>query len=160
MWRILKNVEFANSKECLIIKSKVLNVFRKYEQKKSVDESGGILLGYVYRNYTEIAKVTTPNRFDTHRLRFFIRSKVSAQAQINKAWIKTRGTLIYVGEWHTHSETNPKPSDVDKKMIMKSLKETKMEIDFLYLIIVGCNSTYWVGKQTMEELIELNGRSF
>jgi len=35
-----------------------------------------------------------------------------------------------------------------------------MEIDFLYLIIVGCNSTYWVGKQTMEELIELNGRSF
>ena len=30
-----------------------------------------------------------------------------------------------------------------------------MEIDFLYLVIVGQNETYWVGKRTKEGLIEL-----
>jgi hypothetical protein len=53
---------------------------------------------------------------------------------------------------------NPKPSVVDIKMIKKVLNDTDMEIDFLYLIIVGVNNTFWVGKFTkndMERLQEL-----
>jgi len=146
--KISKGIEFSHSKDRLIIKADVLNVFKKYEQKNEAAESGGILLGYVYKDRSEIVKVTAPGSFDSFAKNFFIRSKISAQVQINKAWGKSKGTLIYLGEWHTHREKNPTPSIVDKGMIKKSLKETKMEIDFLYLIIVGQKDTYWVGKQT------------
>ena len=155
MQRILKDIEFANSRDRLLIKGKVINVFRKYGQKKGTSESGGILLGYVYADRVEITKVTTPSRFDCSGLRFFIRSKISAQPQINKAWEKSRGTSIYLGEWHTHSETDPRPSYPDRRMIMKSLKTTEMEIDFLYLVLVGRNCSYWVGKRTRRRLDEL-----
>lgn len=155
MQRTLKEIEFANSRDRLIIKTKALNVLRRYGRKKDTYESGGILLGYVYKDHTEVVNVTTPSRFDSFGPRFFIRSRISAQAQIDKAWKKSNGTLIYLGEWHTHSEANPKPSVVDREMIMKSRRETKMEIDFLYLMIVGHNCSYWVGKQITKRLSEL-----
>jgi integrative and conjugative element protein (TIGR02256 family) len=85
-----------------------------------------------------------------------VRSKKGTQPQINKAWKKSRGTEIYLGEWHTHFEVNPTPSLTDKNMVKNSLRKTIMEIDFLFLIIVGLNRTIWVGKQTKEGLIELN----
>lgn len=155
MQRILKDVGFANSEHRLIIKREVLNVFKKYEQRKGTNESGGILLGHVYKNRADIIEIATPNRFDSSGPLFFNRSKIGAQLQINKAWEKSNGTLIYLGEWHTHPEINPKPSAIDKEMIAKSLKEIMMEISFLYLIIVGRNNTYWVGKQMRKKLIKL-----
>ena len=129
--KISKDIKFSHSKDHLIINGRVVNVFKKYEQKTGTAESGGILLGYVYKDHTEIVKVTTPGKFDYYTKNVFIRSKISAQFQINKSWGKSKGTLIYLGEWHTHSEKNPTPSIVDKGMIRKSLKETIMEINFL-----------------------------
>lgn len=152
---ILKDIEFSNSHDRLIVTDNVLRVFKKYEQKKRANEAGGILLGYVYRDRTEIMKVTTPSKLDSFGNNFFIRSRITGQAEINNAWDKSNGILIYLGEWHTHSQLNPKPSIVDMKMILKSLMETKMEIDLLYLIIVGQNNTHWVGKQTETQLVEL-----
>jgi len=151
----LKDTKFPHQKDTLIIKSNVINVFRKYEQRADKNESGGILLGNVYSDHSEIVKVTTPNIFDKFGKYFFVRSKTGAQPQINRDWKKTEGILIYLGEWHTHSEINPKPSNEDKRMIKKALMETTMEIDFLYIVIVGQFDTYWAGKQTKGSLIEL-----
>jgi hypothetical protein len=39
-------------------------------------------------------------------------------------------------------------------MIYNMLKDTKMEIDFLFTIIVGTNE-YWIGYQTGKKLIKL-----
>ena len=61
-----------------------------------------------------------------------------------------------MGEWHTHPDINPKPSITDIDMIKKQLKETEMEIDFLYLIIVGRDDTYWVAKQNNEKITILD----
>lgn len=155
MRRRLKDILFSNEDHQLIIKKKAVKVFRKYEWGRNGSESGGILLGHIYRSRTEIVQVTTPNKHDTWGPLFFIRSKIGAQPIINRAWKRSNKVLNYVGEWHTHPEVYPKPSDVDKRMIMKSFKETEMEIDFLYLIIVGCDNTYWVGKQMGNQLVEL-----
>ena len=108
-----------------------------------------------YPNHTEIVKITTPNIFDKLGRFFFIRSKNGAQPYINKAWKRSNGTLIYLGEWHTHPEMDPKPSFDDTRMIKTVLNETVMEINFLYLIIVGQNNSLWVGKRTQDALIEL-----
>jgi integrative and conjugative element protein (TIGR02256 family) len=113
-------------------------------------------LGNVAEDYFEIMDVTVPNRFDLGNFFSFVRARIPAQLRINKAWKKSSGSKIYLGEWHTHHEVKPSPSLDDRQMIAKAFKETKMEIDFLYLIIVGLNGTYWVGKQTGNGLIKVD----
>ena len=141
-------IEFSNSTVTLDISLTVIEKFRKYEQREGYNESGGILLGYVTKNFDYIQEITIPNKYDSKGLTFFIRSKEPAQKKINKSWKISKGSLIYLGEWHTHYENNPKPSRDDINMIKRALKNTEMEIDFLYLIIVGVNNTYWVGRCT------------
>ena len=142
------SIEFSNTTATLNISLTAIEKFRKYEQKEGYNESGGILLGYVTKNCDYIQKITVPNKYDLKGLTFFIRSKEPAQKKINKYWKASKGSLIYLGEWHTHHENSPNPSHNDINMIKKASKDTDMEIDFLYLIIVGVNNTYWVGRCT------------
>jgi integrative and conjugative element protein (TIGR02256 family) len=155
MQKPIKNLYLSYSQDNLIIKAHVVDLFRKYEQKPGDTESGGILMGYIFSEHNEITTITTPGKLDRFGKFFFIRSKMRAQSMINSFWKKSKGTEIYLGEWHTHAQYHPKPSFDDRAMIKKVLKETLMEIDFLYLIIVGLNDTYWVGKQTTNGLVEL-----
>lgn len=156
MWeRQIKYIEFPDPIRRLRVYSPAIKTFRKYKPKKNGLESGGILLGYVYKKYDEIIKATIPNRLDYQRSFSFIRSKIPAQRKINISWEKSKGCLIYLGEWHTHNDVEPKPSGTDREMIEKTFRETKMEIDFLYLIIIGLNSTYWIGRQNSKGLTEL-----
>lgn len=141
---------------CLNIKKSVIDIFNKYEQKCLNNEAGGILLGTIYPEYITIEKATTPSKLDQFDRLFYIRSKISAQRKINKNWKKSNGILIYLGEWHTHTSNKPAPSDQDKRMIYDALKYSKMEIDFLFLIIVGRKKSLWVGIQTQNYLIQLN----
>jgi len=152
----INRIESLDSNRVLRISKKVRKIFEKYEQEEGCCEAGGILLGNVATDYVEIANVTVPTRFDLRNLFSFVRAKIPAQLRINKSWKKSSGTTIYLGEWHTHRETNPRPSLKDRQMISKVYKETKMEIDFLYLIIVGLNGTYWIGKQTGKRLIKVD----
>jgi len=156
MWeRKTKFIEFSDGLRRIRVNNKVLRIFREYEQKDGEPESGGILLGIVYDNHDSIVKITKPNKLDTRGFNFFNRAKKPAQLQINKSWNSSRGCLIYLGEWHTHNEINPKPSIIDRKMIEKTFKETKMEINYLYLIIIGKENTIWVGRKDTNGLVEL-----
>ncbi len=157
MWKSrLEYLEFSDSIHRVRFHLAVVRIFRKYEQKESKLEAGGILLGYVYENYDEIVNATAPSKLDSRYPLSFNRSKIPAQLKINRSWKRSKGHLIYLGEWHTHCETDPSPSTVDYDMIRKVFEETKIKTDFLYLIIVGLNNTYWVGRQTAEELIKFH----
>ncbi len=147
-----KYLEFRCSGRILRVVEPALRTFAEWQQKKGNLEAGGILLGKVFPAYDEIIQATAPVRCDLRKYFSFTRAKGPAQIKIDKAWNHSRGSMIYLGEWHTHRETNPSPSCEDKKMILKSLKETEMETDFLYLIIVGMAGTFWVGRQTSNGL--------
>ena len=159
MSKAMKDLYLSHSQDNLIIKSHVIDLLRKYEQKPGGNESGGILMGYIFSEHNEITKITTPGKLDKFGKFFFIRSKIRAQSMINSVWKRSRGTEIYLGEWHTHTQVHPMPSSDDRAMIKKVFQETIMEIDFLYLIIVGLNDTYWVGKQTNNSLVQLQVKS-
>jgi len=109
----------------LRISEKVRRTFVKYEQKEGENEAGGILLGNVAENYVEITDATVPNRFDLRNLFSFVRARIPAQLRINKAWKKSNGTKIYLGEWHTHCGVDPTPSTQDKQMMAETFTETK-----------------------------------
>ena len=88
----------------LNISEEFLNRFNQSEQFPGQVEAGGILLGkYDLQSHTYyISGITTPNKNDRAGFSFFIRSKKSAQKEINKAWKKSNGIVNYLGEWHTH----------------------------------------------------------
>jgi integrative and conjugative element protein (TIGR02256 family) len=151
----MRKVEYSHFSHRLFISSAVLKDFSRYFDKSKKKEAGGILLGHVREDYSEIVGITGPNSFDLFGYNYFVRSKRGAQPAIDRAWTKSGGTLIYLGEWHTHFEKSPRPSETDKMLIANSQKRTKMEIDFLFMVIVGLENNYWIGKQIKDRLIEL-----
>jgi len=138
----------------LEISPKAIEVFEKYKQNHGKNEAGGILLGRCYKDKIVIERVTSPNSSDKAMPTFFDRNREKAQQIVNGEWSYSKGERIYLGEWHTHSEPSPQPSKRDRDMIYNMLKNTIMEIDFLFTIIVGTND-YWVGYQKSKKLTQL-----
>lgn len=121
-----------------------INVFDIYRAKWRKTEAGGILLGRVYASGIVIELATAPTAADRAGAFFFDRSTRFSQAHVNKAWNASGGEQIYLGEWHSHPTPIAKPSDRDREMIFNNLREARMEIDFLFLIVVGWAKD-WVG---------------
>lgn len=70
-------------------------------------------------------------------------------------WKVSKGTLNYIGEWHTHNCAHPIPSNLDIFTTKEILKRDS-DLKKIYLFIIGCNSTY-IGEVTQSsgELINI-----
>ncbi|WP_045517056.1 Mov34/MPN/PAD-1 family protein [Neobacillus niacini] len=77
-----------------------------------------------------------------------------AQRIIEDAWNNPLGERIYLGEWHTHPESTPTPSIDDRKLLINMLQDTRMEIEFLLMIIIGQNDNYVGVQQKGKKVIE------
>ena len=112
------------------------------QDTKQKKESGGILLGQVVDKTIYITKVSTPNRFDKSGRYKFVRNKKAAQIIIDHEFINSNGKTIYLGEWHTHPENKPSPSNIDIKMLSQQFKKNKINEEYLLLIIRGLQQIY------------------
>lgn len=143
------NLEYLlSNNRTLRIHKDVVNTFYNFRQKSFLHESGGILLGNVKENILKIEKATTPGKGDKQGPFFFHRQKKRAQQLINESFSKSKGTLVYIGEWHTHRQQNPHPSYIDKKEIIRAYKKSKLNIDIIILVVVGNSDrlgNIWVG---------------
>ena len=102
------------------------------------DEAGGVLLGrfLIGNNDVVVDHITIPMPGDK-RTRFgYFRSKLH-QKRISEAWVSSRGTCNYLGEWHTHPEDDPAPSSHDFANWENKLASDKFDSDFLFFVIVG-----------------------
>lgn len=137
------------------IYDEVLSTLEKYKQKKYQNESGGIILGLVYdNNNVYISKISQPNVSDKASRYSFERDKKVAQIIVDSEFNASDGKVIYLGEWHTHPESNPSPSFVDIKMIKQQHMNNKINENFLILLIQGTESLYvalYNGKQIIEK---------
>ncbi len=52
-------------------------------------------------------------------------------------------TRFYIGEWHTHPENNPHPSQTDYASIIKSFASAQLSVPLLVMIIVGTKHIYF-----------------
>ena len=119
-----------------------------FAQTNKVDkEAGGILLGKQVQNRNEyiISDVSVPNNKDIRRRFSFVRNKDAAQCIINRWWWETKGVVNYLGEWHTHPELCPVPSQVDRTLIKQVIDDHSNVFTRLFLIIVGTNHTLYIG---------------
>lgn len=127
--------------------SRVDGIFARYRQSGRRPEQGGILLGRVVEGEVVVEEATVPGFGDQFGRFFFHRDRSRAQRAVDRAWRESNGTVIYLGEWHTHPEAYPTPSRRDQEMIRNMRIQTKMEIEFLITVVVGLEGN-WVGIET------------
>ncbi len=63
--------------------------------------------------------------------------------------------LHYIGDWHTHPQDYPVPSQADKKKILKIFNISKHELSCMLLLIIGgldVKETFWLGRVTKQEV--------
>lgn len=127
----------------ILIETSVIELVRNYCQyQASMPESGGILLGYRRGKHLHIVAATTPQPGD-QRMRFrFSRRDQYHQKVAMRQWDMSDKRMDYIGEWHTHPETEPTPSSLDMSEWEKICCARKISMVFL---IVGWTGAFWLG---------------
>ena len=121
----------------------VLFLISKFIQSKQKQhEAGGILLGQVKKNSIYITRISFPSNHDRSSRYSFWRNKNSAQAIIDFEFYNSNKRTIYLGEWHTHPEELPTPSNTDRKMIKDQYSKNKLNEPFLLQYIQGTKGYY------------------
>lgn len=125
-------------------------------------EAGGVLIGRYIRDSRDIVidEVTVPTAGDRRRRFSFWRTCWTHQQALDQAWQESGSTSTYLGEWHTHPEDIPEPSDIDLKNWQERLKKDIFSGDTLFFVIIGIKTLRsWEGnKKTLifQLLSELN----
>ena len=97
------------------------------------NEVGGILLGFRKKEHLYITKATLPGRSDQGSYSSFFRRDWSHQMIATNEWVKSGFRVDWVGEWHSHPESNPVPSSTDKTTWTN--QTIKRNVDMVYVII-------------------------
>ena len=134
----------------------------RYRQLSRRDaEAGGMILGRLVVESTDLIvdEVTEPAKVDRKGRFFFIRRRREAQRRVNQAWLGSNGTRNYLGEWHSHPEDNPTPSDIDIENWCRIGAQARYEQDFLLFAIVGRERTrLWERAKFGGDLTELESK--
>lgn len=111
---------------------------RRYGQP----ESGGIIMGKLIEDEIQVIRLSVPTLIDRSSRYNFERHAISAQIVIDYEFYNSGGEMVYLGEWHTHPEPHPQPSETDKQMIYRQYRSQGRRTDFLLLVIQGTESRY------------------
>jgi integrative and conjugative element protein (TIGR02256 family) len=115
----------------------VLLLITRFKQSKQKQ-----LLGQVKENNIYITRVSFPSNQDKSSRFSFSRNKNYAQAIIDFEFHNSNKRTIYLGEWHTHPEELPTPSNTDRKMIKDQFSKNKLNEPFLLQYIQGTKGFY------------------
>lgn len=119
-----------------------IETFSQHIQFQDNDnEAGGILLGSVHGPHMLVDQATVPTEYDRRFRCLFERMPVGHETIAINRWTTSKGTIRYLGEWHTHPEDNPSPSNLDRvewnQLAMKRRDKRPM-----LAVIVGRKSLY------------------
>ncbi len=139
-----------------------LLAFAQDDHKKL--EAGGVLMGRLLKGSSNIVidENTEPMSGDARSRFAFERSARGHQEVLDARWSESAGTCGYLGEWHTHPEPHPTPSNVDLRDWRRRLKQDQFDVAHLLFIIVGTEKiSVWQGARgrTRLEQLELSEES-
>lgn len=124
----------------VIISDKITNLFHRHRQNNSyAKESGGILIGEKRGRYWVVTHATTPKSKDIRNRTLFIRQDRKHIEYYERINTQSKGIKTYIGEWHTHPELDPTPSNTDISS-WKSIGLNKG--NFLVSIIIGIENNF------------------
>lgn len=143
---------FKDSKDHLVvIMPYVAEKLLSYKQVKPENvEAGGVIIGERRGNHLVIQHISEPGQGDKRSRYAVDRCGPIHQLTVDQAFYQSRGTLQYLGEWHTHPEDYPTPSPRD----LKSWRNYLIDPEPMVLIIVGLRQI-WVAKKTGPDIVRL-----
>jgi integrative and conjugative element protein (TIGR02256 family) len=116
----------------------VLETFDIHRQRRFYQrEAGGQLFAQVRGHDWEIIAATGPRSRDRRTRLSFRPHRASEQEEIFR---HHEMGLDYVGDWHTHPEDRPTPSDDDLTSITEVVCQSKHHLPGFLLLIVGRKS--------------------
>jgi len=141
----------------LQVSDAVLSHWMKHRQSELIDcETGGQLFAEFSREAITIVLATGPRNLDKRRTRFsFVPCRWVETKEICENY--KRG-LHFVGDWHTHAEGCPQPSQVDLESMADCYRSSKHDLDAFVMAIVGTNkfpNGLWIGLHTANGLTRL-----
>lgn len=126
----------------LLVESSLLQRLENFRQINiTTPEAGGILMGYRRGMHTHVTEATFPASEDVQSRFGFVRRAAHHKHIAVRRWKDTGETLDYVGEWHTHPEDDPAPSDIDIHHWMKITRSSTRPMVF---VIIG-RKRNWCG---------------
>ena len=140
---------------------KLINQLLKFKQNNiNTLESGGVLIGkYLNSGGTLLIDDFTPPQVSDQQGRcMYYRSK-SHNNLVQQIWRESDHYSTYVGLWHTHPESVPIYSSIDKDDWLYALNNSQYEGKNLLFFIVGqSHIRCWLGtKKIIKNKIELIG---
>lgn len=110
-------------------------------------EAGGVLLGRHLLDSHDVVvdEVTTPQASDRRSRFSFFRSR-RHEKLARERWQMQSSTMAYLGLWHTHPESDPTPSGIDRNDWTQAVSRDTYEGNRLFFPIVG---TQWIRVWTL-----------
>ena len=126
----------------VVITEHVLAVLEKYKQTEMKDnEAAGVLPGEVRGQHIVVTDLSEPGFGDLRQRNLVDRQGKHHQQKVDDCFQLSGGTVNYIGEWHTHPEDFPQPSQQDRSSWLTHLKGGTPKI----VLIVGIKG-FWFGK--------------
>ena len=123
------------SGQFLTLEQSVLDHFIKWRQlAPKMPEAGGQLFGVVEGQCIQIKQATGPRRSDRRGRFFFVADRLAERREISTLH---KSGLHYFGDWHTHPQYIPTPSDTDILSMADLFARSKHELNAFLMVIVG-----------------------
>lgn len=118
----------------VVIMPNVLARLMRYRQLHWYSlEAAGVLIGERRGPHLVIQDISEPGKGDIRSRYYVDRKGVHHQRAVELAFLRSGGTLQYIGEWHSHPEDEPSPSTKDRDSWNRYLSA----LEPMVLIIVG-----------------------
>ncbi|HYF66629.1 MAG TPA: Mov34/MPN/PAD-1 family protein [Ohtaekwangia sp.] len=122
----------------ILIKKSAADILVSETLKFKKLETGGVLSGYYEKDFLIIDSVSGPGPNAHHQVDEFIIDKEYMDLYLDQQYRDSDGQNIYIGEWHTHPQEAPAPSEQDLVSIAERTIEWKHgAIAFMIIGFVG-----------------------
>ena len=121
--------------QSVILQKQVLKHVFEHRQLHFVDrEAGGQLFGVVEADGLVVTEATGPYAGDERSRAHYRSDPRAAQRAIDE---RSARNLLYLGEWHTHPEDEPRISAADGSAIQTLHERSRLNLLEVLLLIVG-----------------------
>lgn len=156
MCRVI-SYDIDNTGQKLIFADIVLNHFNRNRQwTPQIPEAGGQLFVRFEGNSIQVEQATGPRATDRRSLLDFIPDRLAERREIKRLF---RAGLHYVGDWHTHPEAYPRPSETDIDSLRDMFKKSRHKLASFLVVIVGTAVTpkgLFIGLCNNNGIVELH----
>lgn len=123
------------------VKQSLLDELYELGLKHYPKEFGGLLVGYYSEDFKTciVENSIVPKKYKSSRY-FFERGKDGLKQKLTEFYNSTP-RLIYVGEWHTHPDGIPSPSNTDLNAMIEIAESGEVNIENPILMILGVSKT-------------------